>query len=165
MVTLEFKADPIWLERQRAADLSNVSDIALKTSVLPGDQILQVSGVDFSLIGYRIPLLEFAHGLFLAVRRAASSVSFGETHPLDLEEHFRFFRKGEEITISADVTDKIARCPLHELDTAVRRNCVAMLQFLFDVHPEARRSGQLYKWFNAKELGAEGLFHSERTER
>lgn len=105
-----------------------------------------------------IPLLEFAHGLFLAVKSAASPAAYGETHPLDLDEHFRFRRDGDNVSVTADFTDEVGRCSLKELREAVCRNCVASLKALLAAHPEARKSQQLYRWYNVDELGVADLF-------
>ncbi len=117
-----------------------------------------VGGIDFSLIGYKIALLGFAKGLFAAASRAASPVGYGETHPLDLDEHLRFHRHGDEVTFEADFADQIAQCPVHELVTATRENCLAILRFFLEIHAEARESSQLFTWFQIEGLGADELF-------
>jgi hypothetical protein len=158
MVRIAFKPNQVWLESHRHIDFRDVSSVMVKTSVLPGDQIMKIAGVDLSLIGYNIALLEFAKGLFLAVRKAASAIGYAETHPLDADEHFRFRRHGEDLTVEADFSHEIARCSVRELEAAVRNNCIAVLEFFLTIHPEARRSQQLYNFFDIDELGADKLF-------
>lgn len=161
MVELSFAADRGWLAAHRTVDLRTVTTVDLKREILPGDQIFEVSGVNFSVIGQRIPLLEFALGLYMAVRSAASYLAYGETHPLDLDQNFRFRREGDIVTVAADVTDAAANCTVAELQDAVRRNCAEVLKFLLSVHPEARASGELYRWYAAAELGLGHFFASE----
>jgi hypothetical protein len=158
MVRMGFAADSGWLAVHRDADLSAITSVDLEREILPGDQIFEVSGVSLSFIGKKIPLLEFALGLYMAVRSAASYLQFGATHPLDHEEQFRFRREGEIVTVAADVTDAAANCSLSELQEAVRRNCTEILEFLFSVHPEARQNKELYRWYAADELGLSDLF-------
>ncbi len=158
MVRIAFKPNQVWLESHRNSDFRDVSSVMVKTSVLPGDQIMKIADVDLSLIGYNIALLEFAKGLFLAVRKAASAIGYGETHPLDADEHFRFRRHGEDLTVETDFSHKTARCSVRELEAAARNNCFAVLEFFLAIHPEACESHQLYKFFDIEELGADRLF-------
>jgi hypothetical protein len=158
-VTLAFSVDGDWVDANARTDLSRVDGVALSTSILPGDQYIHIANTDFSVIGYKIALLEFARGLYLAVNRTMSPLASAQTHPLDAYECLLSFSRNDNlITVKAELTDAIAQCPAQELVAGIRQNYVDVLNTLLSLHPEARHSSALYKWCFADELGVHSLF-------
>jgi hypothetical protein len=158
-VELSFSVDRDWIDANVQTDMSRVNGVALSTSVLPGDMYIHIANVDFSVIEYKIGLLEYARGLYMAVNRTLSYLASGECHPLDaLECLLRFRRYDDLISVQSDLTNAVAQCPASELAAAVRQNYIDVLNVLFSLHPEVRHSADLYKWSFADELGVRALF-------
>ena len=157
MVKLDFTPDSDWLEKHQNDNFQAATAVQLSTSIFPGDQLFEVSGADFSIVGYKIALLEFARGLLQAIERAATS-GYGETHPLDVYERIKFHRDGDDVVVKSDFADAAARCPLSELKAKIRRNASALLKYFLDARPEARENGELYRWYGAADLGEGNLF-------
>jgi hypothetical protein len=165
MIVLDYSLSDEWRQRAATIDFSRFGTFELNTSMLSGDQIIEINGADFSFMGYDLPLLEFTKAFYLTMRHLVSGYSSDKFNPLDHDEYLIFERDGDRVRITSTLTDGTALCDLDELVEEVERYAAKLLKDFLRSYPEARKNVALYKWYPVRDLMLTDLFDIPEEDR
>jgi hypothetical protein len=158
MILLDYRVSDSWSKQAQDQGTASVSRFDLNTSFFPGDQIFLIDGNDFSFVGFDLPLLESARVLALAVMELERGATKEDCHPLDVDNHIKFVRRGRTIFVSATMSGDSAQCELTALWDAVRGYAERLLRDVLARFPLLRASKELFEWYPVRSLGLEYLF-------
>lgn len=141
MIKLDYALSPSWNEKTRSVALESAEEWVLRYDCFLGDVIFLVYEVDLSARWGWVPILDFALGLDAIVGSFGGEDAGAEVFEFtESDATVTFRRDGDAVEIEASYVPGTARVAYEDLQTAVKRFMIRVLDDLARDHPELTRN-------------------------